>query len=110
MKPYMFVVKSVPLPSSRHYRTLRQALVHIWIMDSDMDSARENVLSYIRSLNWNPLSVEHALEIQEEQLSHLPKEEAVLYQKVLCNGIAADFLASPIRERPSDSPVEFDAP
>ncbi len=110
MEPYMFVIKSVPLPNSRHYRTIRQALVHIWVMDSDIDSARENALSYIRSLNWNPLLVEHALEIQKEQISRLPEEEAVLYQKALCGGIAADFLASPIRERPSGSPVEFDVP
>lgn len=110
MQPYMFVVKGVPLPNSRHYRTIRQAFIHIWIMDSDMDSAREHVLSYIRSLNWNPLLVEHALEIQKEQIAHLPEEEAVLYQKALRSGIAADFLASPIRERPSDSPVEFYTP
>lgn len=110
MSPFMFVIRSVPLPCNRHYRTIKQALVHIWVMDTHIDSARSVALDYIRSLDWNPLSVEHALEIREEQIPRFPKEEVSLYHRALRDGVSADFLASPIREKSSDSPVEFDSP
>ena len=107
MNPFMFVVKSVPLPRNKNYHSVRQALVHIWVFDNSIDDAQKKALHYIKSLDWNPLSVEHALSIYSEQIPHLHKDEAVLYRKACLYGIAADFLASPIREKSQDSPVEY---
>lgn len=110
MKPFMFVIRSVPLPKNKNYRTIKQAIVHIWVIASDIDSAKLSALTYISSLDWNPLSIEHAFEISEEQISHLHKDEFRLYQKALHYGISADFLSSPIREKSSDSPIEYGCP
>lgn len=110
MKPFMFVIHSIPLPSNKNYATIRQAIVHIWVFETSIDKAQSKALSYIKSLNWNPLKIEYAFEITDEQLPHLHKDEKRLYQTALLSGIAADFLASPIREKSSDSPVEYGTP
>ena len=86
MNPFMFVVKSVPLPRNKNYRSVRQALVHIWVFDNSIDDAQKRALDYIKSLDWNPLSVEHALSISSEQIPHLHKDEAVLYRKASLHG------------------------
>lgn len=110
MKPFRFVIKSVPLPNNKNYRTIKQAMVHICVLSSDIGTAQEKALSYISSFDWNPLKVEYALAITEEQIPHLHKDEFLLYQKSLIYGIAADFLASPVREKSPDSPVEYGNP
>lgn len=110
MDPFMFVIRSVPLPSNKNCKSIRQAIVHIWVLDSSIDKAQEKALSYIKSFSWNPLKVEHAFAITDEQLDHLHKDEERLYRSALLHGIAADFLASPIREKSPDSPVEYGSP
>ena len=107
MKPYMFVIKSVPLPSNQHSKTIRHALVHIWVFSDNINNAQTKACDYIKSFKWNPLSVEHAFEITEEQLSHLHKDEDLLYRKACQFGIAADFLASPMRDKSPDAPIDY---
>lgn len=110
MFPFMFVIRSVPLPNNKNYRDIRHALVHIWVLDSSIKSAEIKAIDYIKSLNWNPVSVEHALPISEELISHLHKDEERLFQKASLYGIAADFVACPIRDKSPDSPVEYGEP
>ncbi len=110
MQPFMFVIHSVPLPKNKNYKTIHKALVHIWVMDESIQAAQDKAFAYIKSFNWNPLRTEHAFQINEEQIASLHPDEARLYQKAILYGIAADFLASPIREKAPDSPVEFGDP
>lgn len=106
-KPFMFVIKSKPLPDNNNYYSIRSALVHIWVLDISIDDAREKAFSYIKSFHWAPIVVESAFAILPEQLSHLDTRELLLYQKALHYGIAAEFLASPLRDQDPETPPEY---
>lgn len=100
MAPYMFVIHSVPSPSNQHFETVRYAKVHIWVMDDDGDSALNRARSYIAEQNWQPLQIEYGAPIPPELLPQLDTEEARLYLTALQYGIAADFVAAPVTDRP----------
>ncbi len=110
MQPFMFVIHSVPLPKNKNYKAIHKAWVHIWVMGESIESAQDKAFAYIKSFNWNPLRTKYAFQITAEQIASLHPDEARLFQKALLYGIAADFLAVPIREKSPDSPVEFDDP
>ena len=109
-KPFMFVITAVPDKSNRHFNNVFKALVHIWVMDTNLESAKHRALNDIKKCFWIPQKIEHEFEIKPEQLENLHKAEATLYQKALAYGIAADYIASPIRERSADVPIEVDSP
>lgn len=110
MNPYMFVIRSIPLPHNKNYRTIRQAIVHVWVMECSINAAQQKALDHIKSLGWNPLKVDNAFSISSELLPRLDKLEADLYQQALSHGISSVFVASPIREKPSESPIEYGEP
>lgn len=108
MKPFMFVIVAVPSKENRHYRNIFKAKVHIWVMDNNIDNAKQKALNDITAAHWIPQNVEHEFEMTDVQLDDLHEAEAVLYQKALAYGIASDYIASPIHEKPKDSPVVID--
>ena len=86
--PYMFVIKSVPMPQNRNYNTAGGAFVHIWVMESALLRA----YAYIRKYLWEPQEVQHAFQILPEQIPELHEDEARLYQTALQYGVAAVFV------------------
>ena len=110
MFPFMFVINGVPLPQNHNYDKIGGAKIHIWVMDNTADSAQEKAISLIKQYLWKVTDVEHALQISQEQLQHLHKDETVLYQKALRHGIAADFLAYPKIDGNPGDPVVIDQP
>lgn len=108
MIPFMYVIKSIPMPESPFYTSISSALVHIWIMSDSQSSALETALAYIKCQAWEPLEIEHAFEILPEQVQGFHKDEQLLYRKALKYGIAADFVSSPIQEgNPSDPTIQM---
>lgn len=77
-------------------------------MDNNIDNAKKKALNDITAAHWIPQNVEHEFEMTDVQLDDLHEAEAVLYQKALAYGIASDYIASPIHEKPKDSPVVID--
>lgn len=110
MFPFMLVINGTPLPENHNYNTVGGAKIHIWVMDNDADSAQEKAESYVKQYLWKIQSVEHVLQISPEQLQHLHEAEALLYQKALRNGIAADFLAYPRVDGNPDDPILIGRP
>lgn len=110
MFPYMLVIDGVPLSENHNYDTVGGAKIHIWVMDEDADSAQEKAISLVNQYLWEVKGVECVLQISQEQLQHLHKAEALLYQKALQNGIAADFLAYPRVDGTPDDPTVIGHP
>ena len=88
----MFVIKSIPNPENSNFFTIAGALVHIWVIDTTLETAKQRAIEYIQSYLWTPQAIEHEFEISEEQIVSLHKDEVRLYQKAQQYGIAADFL------------------
>lgn len=105
MNPYMFVIKGIPLKANRNYDIVAGAYIHIWVMDTDIQSAEHKALDYITNLLWNPLEIEHAFEIFQEQIGKLHTDEFRLYQVALNFGICADFLAYAKENDNPDDPI-----
>lgn len=93
MKPYMFVIKGVPSKDNQDCLGIAGAYIHIWVMDSSIQSAKHKAIEYIKKYLWEPLGFEHEFEISSEQLASLHEDEMKLYQKAVHFGIAAEFLA-----------------
>lgn len=110
MLPFMLVINGVPLPENHNYDAVGGAKIHIWVMDNDPDSAQEKAISFVKQYLWEIKSVEHVLQISQEQLRNLHKDEALLYQKALHKGIAANFLAYPKVDGSPDDPIVIGRP
>lgn len=101
MSIYMFVIKSQPLPESPHSPSTPYALAHVWVIDKDPDSAQERALNRIMADSWNPIQIEHAFEIQPEQIPSFHADEQLLYQRAQLSGMAVDYIAEPADDDPS---------
>ena len=88
----MFVFNAVPIPLNKSCERVAGAKVHIWVIATDMESAKIRALDYIANYFWEVTSLEYELEIPQEQISQLHEDKIWLYQKALQYGIAADFL------------------
>ena len=105
MKPYMFVFNAIPTSSNKECKDIAGGRVHIWVMEENLETAKIRALTDIASYHWKVTGVEYESEILPEQFSHLHESEALLYHKALQNGIAADYLASPVKQGSPDDPV-----
>lgn len=105
MNPYAFVIHSVPMRENQNFETVAGAKVHIWVMDNDIESAKQRALKYIKSYLWNPIEVEYEFEISREQIPDLHPDEARLYCEAFQYDIAADFVGWPITPGNPDDPV-----
>ena len=110
MNPYMFVIKAVPLANNENYDTIAGAFVHVCVVGSNINSAEHKALDYISNLLWNPVKIEHAFEMSQEQIDALDAPEAQLYQKSLHLGIAAYFVAYPKEDGNPDDPIMIGRP
>ena len=110
MLPFMFVIDGVPLPENHNYSTIGGAKIHIWVMDKEIESAKDKAISYVSQYIWHAQGIEYAFEILPEQIRELDISEATLYQKELRNGIAADFLAYPKVDGNPDDPILIGRP
>ena len=110
MVPFMFVVNGAPLPENHNYDTIGGAKIHIWVMDEDINSARDKALSMVSQHLWSAKQIEHEFEISLSQLPDLHEAELLLYQKALRYGIAADFLAYPKMDGDPDDPIVIGHP
>ena len=108
MKPFMFLIKGVPLPTNQNYEIVSSAHVQIWIMDNKVQSAQSRAFEYLKSHLWEPTKIEYAFVISPEHLAYLHKSEVLLYQKALQNQIAAEFVTYPKNENQSVDPVTFE--
>lgn len=105
MRPFMFVIRSTPLPENRNYGKIAGAFVHVWVISTDLSSAQEIAYTFIRHYLWTPEEIEHAFEIEPEQISSLHKDEIALYRQALKFGVAADFVGWLADEGKSGDPV-----
>jgi hypothetical protein len=105
VNPYMFVILCYPLPDNKNYDLVGGAHVHIWVMDNSLEKAQERAFEYIRKYSWEPQEIEHAFEIQPQQIPFLHKDEENLFLMAGQYGIAADFLAWRKQEGQSGDPV-----
>lgn len=110
MLPFMFVINGTPLPENHNYNSIGGAKIHIWVMENTIDSARDKALAMVKNYLWSVQEIEHELQISEEQLHNLHDAEALLYQKALRHGIAADFLAYPKVDGDPNDPIAIGHP
>ncbi len=110
MIPFMFVIDGIPLPENHNYDTVGGAKIHVWVMDDNITSARDKALSMVEHYLWNVKGIEYEFEISQSQIPHLHEAEALLYQKALHHGIAADFLAYPKIDGNPDDPIVLGRP
>lgn len=101
----MFVFSAIPTSSNKDCKDIAGAKVHIWVMEENLETARIRALTDITSYHWEVTDVEYESEILPKQLSYLHESEALLYHKALQNGIAADYLAFPVKQGSPDDPV-----
>lgn len=109
MHPFMFVINAIPQSENEHFWVLSQAIVHIWVIDNNMQGAKQKALEDIKKHLWIPKEIEYEFSPTAEQLLHLHKDEVSLYQKALLCGIASIYIGVPIVESPG-SPPEWNTP
>lgn len=102
---YMFVILAKPSPENERCAALREARVHIWVNRFDESDALQSANAYIEHYGWIPSKVECAFEIQDKQIPKLGVSESRLYEQACLSGIAADFLAYPLKEGKPNDPV-----
>lgn len=110
MLPFMFVIDGVPLPENHNYSTIGGAKIHIWVIDTEIESAKYKAISYVSQYLWHAQSIEYAFEILPEQIRELDIIEATLYQKALRDGISATFFAYPKVDGNPDDPIQITHP
>lgn len=110
MFPFMFVINGIPLPENHNYSIVGGAKIHIWVIDENMDSAKNKAISMVEKHLWSVQNIEYAFEIYPKQLHNLHEAEVVLYHRALRDGIAADFLAYPKVDGAPDDPVVVGRP
>lgn len=91
IRPYMFVIKSSPTEMNRYYGKAGGAIVHVWVMDDDPESALSRARDYIRSFHWEPEEVQYAFQPLPEQIAQLEKDELSRYHSALSHGVFGDF-------------------
>ena len=91
MLPYFFLFKVAP--ASERPDVLPGAYAHVWIMDGDLDSARQRALNRVAAAGWQPLTTVNELQPDEGQLSQLAEQEAANYHRALHYGESAGYLA-----------------
>lgn len=96
----MFVITAVPAKENIHFNKVFMAEVHIWVIADSLDTAQNAALEDIKGHLWIPQEIQYAFDVTPEQLQNLHKDEALLYQRALKLGIAADYIGSPVRENP----------
>lgn len=92
MQPFMFQIKSVPMPQNKNFDTIGGAYVHVWVMDNSLENAQKRAFAHIRKYNWEPQEILNAFEIRPEQIPLLHKDEENLFLMAQLYGISADFL------------------
>lgn len=95
MAPFMFVINAVPKLTNENFKDIAGAKVHVWVLSDSKESAKTRAVNYIEKYLWDVKDFEYELEISQEQLRNLHKDEAALYLKAHQSGIAADFVAYP---------------
>lgn len=100
--PYMFVINSVPAPENRYYNKVGGAAVHIWVMDTEAQSALDRAKDYIRRFQWEPQEVEYAFQIDPARVDGYHKQEVELYRQAVQFGIAAMFVGWQKEDHPGD--------
>ena len=105
MKPFMFVFTGKPSPEKTELAHIKDAIIHVWVIDESLESARRRAVSYVTGLQWSVESTEFESEMLPSQLQGLHKDEALLYRRALRLGMAADFVASPKVDGDPDDPI-----
>ena len=93
LNPYMFVINVIPTMENEFYKDVAGAKVHIWVISSDIETAKLRAISYNEKFLWKIINFEYEFEIREEQIPKLHEDELRLYQSALRHGIAADYIA-----------------
>lgn len=96
MKTYRFVIRAVPSSNNRYREHLQSGIGHVYVFAEDAVSAEQIAHAYMLKHDWIPTTVEHAFEIQPQQLLDLDKDEALLYQRAQRLGVAADIVTVPV--------------
>jgi len=93
LNPYLFVINVVPMQENENYESIAGARAHVWVISSDIESAKLRAIEYNKNFLWDIISFEHEFEIREEQIPSFHEDELRLYQSALQHGIAADYIA-----------------
>ena len=91
LKPYLFRVRATPRRNHPQADELAGAYVHVWVLDTDFETARERVAPYLADGHWQIEEWLNEFRISEAQIEKLNPPEAANYRRALDNGISADF-------------------
>ncbi|MDJ0722959.1 MAG: hypothetical protein QNJ04_15090 [Desulfobacterales bacterium] len=91
MKPYLFRVRATPRRHHPQADELAGAYVHVWVLDTDFETARERVAPFLADSHWRIEEWLNEFRITEAQIATLNPSEAANFQRALDAGISADF-------------------
>ncbi len=91
MKPYLFRVRAMPLRRHPNSSQLAGAYVHVWVIETDFETARKRVSPYLADHHWRVEEWLNEFRITEAQIANLNPTESANYMRALASGISADY-------------------
>ena len=91
MKPYLFRVRATPRRHHPQVDELAGAYVHVWVLDTDFETARERVAPLLADGHWRIEEWLNEFRITGAQIAKLNPSEAANCRRALDAGISADY-------------------
>ncbi len=91
MNPYYFILEVEPQSGNPLGAHVSRAIVHIWVLSTEIEEARDIALRFLESDRWEVLEEKDAYLSTSEQIDGLGTDEASSYRKALSEGIHAIF-------------------
>ncbi|WP_028580495.1 hypothetical protein [Desulfogranum japonicum] len=91
MNSYHFTLEVEPQRENPLIAHVSRAVVHIWVLSTDIDEARDRALRFLQTEQWEVIEEKDAYLATAEQIDALQAEELSNYQAAQAEGIHAAF-------------------
>lgn len=91
MNSYHFIFEVEPQLENPLIAHVSRAAVHIWVLSTDMQEARDTAIRFLASDRWEATKEKDAYVATQEQVDGLGAAESSSYQTALSEGIHATF-------------------
>lgn len=91
MNSYHFIFEVEPQLENPVIAHVSRAAVHLWVLSTDIDAARDIAIRFLTSDRWEVIKENDAYLATQEQIDGLGAEESSNYQTAQAEGIHAKF-------------------